>query len=60
MLDKLLLEHNKNNITFASDQVNYKPKPGTLLLFPSYLEHAFSSDCGVDPFRFIHFNLKVV
>ena len=26
----------KNNITFASDQVNYKPKPGTLLLFPSY------------------------
>jgi uncharacterized protein (TIGR02466 family) len=54
-----LLEHNKNNITFASDQVNYKPKPGTLLLFPSYLEHAFSSDCGADPFRFIHFNLKV-
>ena len=33
-------------------------KPGTLLLFNSWLPHQFSVDNGVDPFRFIHFNLQ--
>ena len=33
-------------------------KPGTLLLFNSWLPHQFSVDNGIDPFRFIHFNLQ--
>jgi len=33
-------------------------EPGTLLLFNSWLPHQFSVDNGVDPFRFIHFNLQ--
>ena len=33
-------------------------QPGTLLLFNSWLPHQFSVDNGVDPFRFIHFNLQ--
>ena len=27
---------------------------------PAYLEHEFSVDLGIDPFRFIHFNLQAV
>ena len=33
-------------------------KPGTLLMFNSWLPHQFSVDNGIDPFRFIHFNLQ--
>jgi len=33
-------------------------EPGTLLLFNSWLPHQFSVDNGVDPFRFVHFNLQ--
>ena len=33
-------------------------QPGSLLLFNSWLPHQFSVDSGIDPFRFIHFNLQ--
>ena len=32
--------------------------PGTLIIFPGYLEHEFSVDFGIEPFRFIHWNIK--
>ena len=35
-----------------------KVKPGTLLMFNSWLPHQFSVDDGIDPFRFIHFNIQ--
>ena len=35
-----------------------KIKPGKLVLFNSYLPHQFDVDDGVDPFRFIHFNIQ--
>tara|TARA_R110002020_G_scaffold196227_10_gene397194 strand:- start:2396 stop:3136 length:741 start_codon:yes stop_codon:yes gene_type:complete len=47
-------------ISIMSDQLHYKPKPGTLIFFPGYVPHEFAVDLGIDPFRFIHFNLQAV
>jgi len=47
-------------ISFGSDKIHYKPKPGTMIFFPAYLEHQYTVDDGVEPFRFIHFNLQAV
>ena len=44
----------------ATDKVMYKPKPGTLIIFPAYLEHQYAVDNGIDDFRFIHFNLQCI
>lgn len=52
-----LPEIDEKNITIASDKVFYNVVPGSLLIFPSYLPHSFVVDEGIDPFRFIHFNL---
>ena len=51
---------NYSEVTFGSQFINYKPQPGSLILFPSFLEHQFTVDYGVEPFRFIHFNLQAV
>ena len=48
------------SISMASPLIQYKPKPGTMIFFPSYLEHGFTVDAGVDNFRFVHFNLQAV
>ena len=55
-----LQEINSSDITVSTHKVFYKPKPGTLMLFNSYLPHHFAVDHGIDPFRFIHFNLSAV
>ena len=44
----------------GSDLIHFKPNPGALLIFPGYLEHEFSVDHGIDPFRFIHWNITAV
>ena len=49
---------NYSEVTFGSQFINYKPQPGSLILFPSFLEHQFTVDYGIEPFRFIHFNLQ--
>ena len=51
---------NENEITFGSDKIHLYPTPGTLVFFPAYLEHQFTVDYGIEPFRFIHFNLQAV
>jgi uncharacterized protein (TIGR02466 family) len=43
-----------------SDSIHHMPRPGTLIFFPSYLAHEFTVDMGIEPFRFIHFNLQAV
>jgi uncharacterized protein (TIGR02466 family) len=48
------------DISFGTDKVHYKPKPGTMIFFPAYLEHQYTVDDGVETFRFIHFNLQAV
>ena len=47
-------------ITTMIDKIHYRPKPGMLVFFPSYVPHEFAVDDGVDDFRFIHFNLQAI
>ena len=49
-----------NKISPMSDQIHFKPKPGMLVFFPAYVPHEFAVDMGIEPFRFIHFNLQAV
>ena len=50
----------QNNILSSTELVNYQPKPGTLIIFPGYLEHEFAVDFGKDSFRFIHWNIQAI
>ena len=40
--------------------INIRPKPGTLIIFPGYLEHEYAVDYGKEPFRFIHWNIQTL
>lgn len=55
-----LPEKNKSLITEASELVPLFPSPGTFVFFNSYLGHEFPVDLGVEPFRFIHFNIQAL
>ena len=44
----------------GTEIIRYKVKPGTLIIFPGFLEHEFAVDFGVEPFRFIHWNIQAV
>jgi uncharacterized protein (TIGR02466 family) len=55
-----LPEKNKSLITEASESVPLFPSPGTFVFFNSYLGHEFPVDLGVEPFRFIHFNIQAL
>ena len=55
-----LKEKDSTKITPACDLVNYSVKPGSLLLFPAYMSHAYAVDHGIEPFRFIHINIRAV
>jgi len=59
LMTKLPLKK-ESDITMGSSQVNYKPIPGTMIIFPGYVPHQFAVDAGIEPFRFIHWNAKVV
>jgi uncharacterized protein (TIGR02466 family) len=54
----LLPEKNESQISLASSSFHFKPEPGTFIFFNSYLPHEFAVDHGIDPFRFIHFNIQ--
>lgn len=56
---KLKLKDTKD-IVPASEIIHFKPRPGTLLIFPGYLEHEFVVDLGIDQFRFIHWNIQAI
>ena len=56
---KLKMKPSKDKeIPYSIENINYYPQPGSLLIFPGYLEHEFSLDRGQEPFRFIHFNIQ--
>jgi len=55
-----LKEKDSTKITNACDIVNFNVKPGTLILFPAYMSHAYMVDHGIEPFRFIHINIRAV
>lgn len=54
----LLPEKDPSKITLASSLINFKLEPGTFVFFNSYLQHEFVVDHGIEPFRFIHFNIQ--
>jgi uncharacterized protein (TIGR02466 family) len=54
----LLHEKDPSKLTLASSMFNFKPQPGTFVFFNSYLQHEFVVDHGIEPFRFIHFNIQ--
>ena len=49
-----------NDILAGTDLVHIKPTPGTLIIFPGYLEHEYAVDHGKEPFRFIHWNIQAI
>ena len=49
---------NPINISNANEAVNFQVKPGTMILIPGYLTHEYVQDLGLDPFRFIHWNIQ--
>jgi len=51
---------NINELDVSIDMINFKVKPGSLIIFPSYLPHEFDIDHGMETFRFIHFNLQAI
>ena len=51
---------NESMHTIASDKITLNVKPGSLVIFNGYLPHQFTVDNGLDPFRFIHFNLQAL
>jgi uncharacterized protein (TIGR02466 family) len=51
---------NVNALDTSNDMVHFRIKPGSLIIFPSYLPHEFDIDHGVDTFRFIHFNMQAI
>ena len=57
---KLKMKPNLNGVWPGHEQFHLKPKPGTLIIFPGYLEHEYAVDYGYEPFRFIHWNIQAV
>jgi len=55
-----LPQKDSSKITLASEQVNFKVTPGTMIIIPGYLPHQYIVDNGLDRFRFIHWNIKAV
>ena len=55
-----LKEKDPEKISNANDIVNYSICPGSLLLFPAYMSHAYAVDHGIEPFRFIHINMRAI
>ena len=44
----------------GTELIHIKPTPGTLIIFPGYLEHEYAVDHGIEPFRFIHWNIQAL
>ena len=55
-----LKEKDKTKVTLGCDIVNYNISAGSLMLFPAYLSHAYAVDHGIEPFRFIHVNIRAI
>ena len=54
-----LPQKDESKITLVSNQVHFKPKPGTMIIFPGYY-HMNICRCWFRDFRFIHWNIKAV
>lgn len=50
-------EKDVNQATFASNMVNFEPKPGMLMFTNAWLPHSFTRHGSDKAMKFIHFNL---
>ena len=55
-----LPEKDRTKVTYASNEINYEVKPGTIVFSPSALPHMYPVDMGYEPFRFMHFNCQAI
>jgi uncharacterized protein (TIGR02466 family) len=56
---KLKMKPDQKGVWGGSELIHFKPTPGTLIIFPGFLEHEFAVDFGKEPFRFIHWNIQL-
>jgi len=47
IMTKLPLKE-ENKISMGTSMVNYKPKPGTMIIFPGYVPHEYAVDAGIE------------
>ena len=57
---KLTMKSSLSGVENGTDVIHIKPVSGTLIMFPGYLEHQFSVDYGIKPFRFIQWNIQAI
>ena len=57
---KLNMKPGLKGIFGGTEKIHFNPQPGTLMIFPGYLEHEYAVDHGKAPFRFIHRNITAV
>lgn len=46
------------SVQYAYNRFSYPVLPGTFVFFNSYLTHQYILDAGIEPFRFVHFNVQ--
>jgi len=52
-------EKDMSQATFASNAINFTPKPGMLMFTNAWLPHSFTRHEADEPIKFIHFNLSL-
>ena len=57
---KLIMKPELKGVFNGTELVHFRPRPGTLIIFPGYLEHEYAVDHGKAPFRFIHWNITAI
>ena len=55
-----LPEKEMQEVTFATNIVNFEPSPGRMFITNTFVPHSFSKNGSNDPVEFIHFNMYVV
>ena len=60
IMSDLRLKDLKAKVNYANSQIHYPVKPGQFIFFNSYMPHSYIYYKGVEPFRFIHFNMQAV
>lgn len=48
----------QESVQYAYNRFSYPVLPGTFVFFNSYLTHQYVLDAGIEPFRFVHFNVQ--
>jgi len=57
---KLVLKPEIKEVVDGTDTVHYKPQPGTLIIFPSYLKHEFSVSYNKENIKFISWHIQAI